>query len=85
MIVNPTYKARIGQSVEPSASVNLSTAGGADVERLADAASRAVAGAVSMLKPENVTVIVDGRHVELAGDDSLLGGAGRLLEVRAQG
>ncbi len=85
VIVNPTYKARIGQSVEPSASVNLTTAGGADAERLADAASRAVAGAVSMLKPENVTVIVDGRHVELAGDDSLLGGAGRLLEVRAKG
>ena len=85
VLINPTFKARIGANIEPSASVDLATSGGGDAERLADAAAHAVAGAVSMLKPSNVTVIVDGRHVELASEDSLLGGAGRMLQVRAEG
>ena len=84
VIVNPHYKARIGESVEPSASVNLmvDSVNADEAQRLAEAASRTVAGAVSMLKPENVTVLVNGRPMDVDGGDSLMGGASRLLQVR---
>lgn len=75
--LNTTYKRQIGESLLPSASVAIDTTGEVDVRHMAQATSCLLADSVSGLEPENVTVLIDGRLINVGGDD-VLGGAGFL-------
>ncbi len=82
--VNDRYKKQIGGDILPTAGITLTTTGGIDQpQKLAESATHFVAGSFAMLSPENIEVIIDGRHVSVSPDDSVAGGGNKLLELQA--
>ena len=82
--VNEQYKRQVGGDILPSAAITLTTTGGSsDPDKLAEAATHLVAGAFAMLDPANIEAIVDGRLINSAADDSIVGGGSKLLELQA--
>ncbi|MEL7238149.1 MAG: hypothetical protein AAGK78_04745, partial [Planctomycetota bacterium] len=82
--INGKYRRQVGGNMMPSAVVNIDTHGGSETRKIADAAAHTVASAVSALRPNNVTVIVDGRRAQTDSDNSALAGGNKLLELRSQ-
>jgi flagellar biosynthesis/type III secretory pathway M-ring protein FliF/YscJ len=61
VVIDPTNQRMVGDSVRPSASVIITTRGGAkSVKQLVDSARDVVAGAVAAASRQNISVIVDG-------------------------
>lgn len=86
VIINPISERRVGASLEPSASVQITTRGrDVNVKRLVDAAAATVASAVSGLTRSRVSVVVDGvpRRAQ-DPDPSGLGGADLYEQIEAQ-
>ncbi len=82
--LNANYKRQIGGDILPTAGVNVTSDGSLDDRsRVADAAAKMIAGAIPMLKPSAVTVIIDGMAVDTNSDDGLAGGS-RLLALKEQ-
>ncbi len=77
--LNRVYRRQIGESLLPSAAVDLSTIGTPDLRQIADAARQLAASSVSGLKPENVTVVIDGRPMDTGAPR----GGNPLLTLRA--
>jgi type III secretory pathway lipoprotein EscJ len=82
IFLNPVHKRQIGESLYPTASVSLTTRTETDVHRLAEAVSCLLASAFPAMRPENVTVVVDGSLISAAGADDLL--SARELHARGE-
>ncbi len=70
--INAKNDRRIGVDVPPSATVDVHTRGGiekAKLRQLVQAAAAGVAGAVSGLTPDHISVIVDGQFTHAAAAD----------------
>jgi flagellar biosynthesis/type III secretory pathway M-ring protein FliF/YscJ len=74
-MINPVSERRVGASLEPSATVTLSTRGSdPKTKQLVQSAATTVASAISGLKSSNVTVVVDGMSRRAHdSDDSFAG------------
>jgi flagellar biosynthesis/type III secretory pathway M-ring protein FliF/YscJ len=86
VVINPVMEHHIGDSLKPSASVNIRTRGGdVDVKHIVDAAASTVASATSGMERSSVSVIIDGRRYK-PHDDNGGGGldGGELYEQTAQ-
>lgn len=84
VIVNPNYKRRVGGDLMPTASINIMTDRAGDARKIATSATYAVASSFTALKAENVTVVVDGDHIDSGAGDSTLAGGSEYLELRAK-
>jgi flagellar M-ring protein FliF len=68
VVINAKNERHIGESIPPTATVDIRTRGAADksqVKQLVQAAADGVAGAVSGMTPQNIRVIVDGRSTRV--------------------
>jgi len=71
VLVNTTSQYRVGASLEPSATVNITASPSAkNFQTIADAAAAAVSGAQSGLSPRNIKVVINGRPQHVTDPDS---------------
>lgn len=78
VLINDPQQNGIGR-FEPRATVNIATHAGTGSKKFSLPATNLVHGAVSGLKRENITVLIDGRSVNMPSD-SLAGAAGDAFE-----
>src|SRR5436190_9466663 len=73
VVIDPTKKFHIGNSIEPSATVTITMRDGAPARQVAEAAASVVAGAQAGLRPSHINVIVNGvpQRIRDASDGSL--------------
>jgi flagellar biosynthesis/type III secretory pathway M-ring protein FliF/YscJ len=85
VVINPVYEHHIGESLKPSAAVNIRTRGDGDldVKHMVDAAASTVASATSGLDRSHVSVIIDGRPFKPHDDSNGLAD-GSLYEQTAE-
>ena len=81
--LNTVFKRQIGESLLPSAAVTIKTQGDADHRRIAEAASRILAASTPALKPENVTVIINGQTMDVLNADGIIASSSQHLRVQA--
>jgi len=85
VIINPVSERRIGGSLEPSASVQITTRGNVEnLKRLVDAAAATVASAVPGLAKSRVSVVVDGRPMRSQDASSSFAGAELFEQIEQQ-
>lgn len=92
VIVDGKTQRRIGESIAPTATIQIATKGNVNAKsakQLADAAASVVVGANAGMPKGNVVVLIDGKRFKTGSDggDALGGGGGigasELLEYRA--
>ena len=88
VVINNKNERHIGETIPPTATVDIHTRNGAEkgqVKQLVQAAADGVAGAVSGLTPQNIRVIVNGAsaRVPSAAQDAGLDGS-NVMELREQ-
>ena len=85
VIVNPTEQYRVGGSVEPTATVNITTAPDTrKLQSLADAAAEIVCGAQAGLARKNIKVVINGVAQQVSDADGDTIDASKQLQVKQQ-
>lgn len=84
VIIDATNEVRVEGSVEPSATVNITTQDGRNApQKMIDAAADAVSGAVAGLKPGRIKVVVNGYAKRTHGaNDTITNGSDQLELVQ---
>jgi flagellar biosynthesis/type III secretory pathway M-ring protein FliF/YscJ len=85
VIVNPTEQYRVGASLEPTATVNITTAPEAKkLQSIADAAAEIVSGAQPGLARKNIKVVINGVAQQVSDTESDTVNANNQLQIRQQ-
>jgi flagellar biosynthesis/type III secretory pathway M-ring protein FliF/YscJ len=85
VIVNPTEQYRVGASLEPTATVNITTAPNVkNLESIADAAAEIVSGAQSNLTRKNIKVVINGVAQQVSDSETDTVNANKQLQLRQQ-
>jgi flagellar biosynthesis/type III secretory pathway M-ring protein FliF/YscJ len=87
VMIDPTEKARIGDTIDPSATVTITMRDGAEAkQQLVNAAADVVEGAQAGLKRDRIKVVVDGtpRHVQDTDNNDFSGSDQLELQQKAE-